>query len=479
MINRFIRGCHVAVAKTTSRVARVARGPMMLAVAVSLVACGGLKDNLLEATDPDLINPGDLETPDGASALRNGALFRFRAMTAGTTASGSEGTWLLGGLLADEWSTTSTFQENDQVDKRDVDAANGSVLNSFRNTNRVRTAANQAIPALEKFFPNGKADIAEMYFIRGFAELQLALDFCNGIPLSDASNPTIELGEPQTVADVFAVAVASFDKALATVQGATDEASVAIRHAANIGKARALLGINRPADAALAVAGVPTSYTYDVTFATSSGDNAIWSQNFSQNRYAVGANPEGNAANFPVGGAIAFFQAKDPRVPADFITSGTTRTLAQDGQTFARVTSIWGRSTNVSIVNGIDARLIEAEAAVKTNPAQTLTILNALRASPPKLGTIQPTGLAPLTDAGTEALRVDQLFREKAMWTFGRGQRLGDLRRLIRQYGRTADQVFPSGQHYKGGQYGSAVNLPVPSDEENNPSFSGCIDRNA
>lgn len=479
MMNRFLRGCRVAAAETKARVARAGKIPAVLAVAVTLAACGGLKDNLLEATDPDLINPGDLETPDGASALRNGALFRFRAMTAGTTTSGSEGTWLLGGLLADEWSTTSTFQENDQVDKRDVNASNGSVLNSFRNTNRVRTAANQAIPALKKYFPNANGDIAEMYFIRGFAELQLAADFCNGIPLSDASNPSIELGEPKTVAEVFAAAIESFDAALGEVQGATDEASVAMRHAANIGKARALLGVNRAADAAAAVAGIPTSYTYDVTFATSSGDNALWSQNFSQNRYAVGANPEGNTANFPVGGAIAFFQEKDSRVPADFITSGTTRTLSQDGQTFARVTTIWGRSTNVAIVNGIDARLIEAEAAVKANPAQTLTILNALRSSPPRLGTVQPTGLAPLTDAGSEALRVDQLFREKAMWTFGRGQRLGDLRRLIRQYGRTAADVFPTGQHYKGGQYGSAVNLPVPSDEENNPSFTGCIDRSA
>ena len=36
-------------------------------------------------------------------------------------------------------------------------------------------------------------------------------------------------------------------------------------------------------------------------------------------------------------------------------------------------------------------------------------------------------------------------FREKAFWTFGRGQRLGDERRLVRQYGRTQDQVFPVG----------------------------------
>jgi len=47
------------------------------------------------------------------------------------------------------------------------------------------------------------------------------------------------------------------------------------------------------------------------------------------------------------------------------------------------------------------------------------------------------------------------------------------------QYGRPQDQVFPSGQHYKGGNYGSDVNFPVPYAERVNPQFHGCIDRNA
>ena len=75
---------------------------------------------------------------------------------------------------------------------------------------------------------------------------------------------------------------------------------------------------------------------------------------------------------------------------------------------------------------------------------------------------------------------VDLLFREKALWTFSRGQRLGDLRRLVRQYARPADEAFPVGKHYRGGDYGKDVNLPVPKDEEkNNPNFTGCIDRAA
>jgi len=50
-----------------------------------------------------------------------------------------------------------------------------------------------------------------MYFARGFAEAQLAQDFCNGIPLSDGTQEdyTTGLGKPLTVAEVFARSIAS------------------------------------------------------------------------------------------------------------------------------------------------------------------------------------------------------------------------------------------------------------------------------
>ena len=72
------------------------------------------------------------------------------------------------------------------------------------------------------------------------------------------------------------------------------------------------------------------------------------------------------------------------------------------------------------------------------------------------------------------------LFRERAYWLWLTAHRLGDLRRLIRQYGFAADSVFPSGPYFKSQvpTYGSDVNFPVPVDEENNPNFTQCIDRN-
>jgi hypothetical protein len=89
--------------------------------------------------------------------------------------------------------------------------------------------------------------------------------------------------------------------------------------------------------------------------------------------------------------------------------------------------------------------------------------------------------MAALPTPGNATAATDLFFREKAFWQFGRGNRLGDMRRLIRQYGRTQDQVFPVGKFHKpgGGSYSTDVNLPVTDNEKTNPNFTGCIDRNA
>ena len=456
----------------------------------SVLACeNGVTKNLLEVSDPDVIDPSAVQSSEGANSVRLGAIGRLRDATGATT--NSESSWLFGGLLADEWSTSSTFVQNDETDERAVSLSNGTVTGFLRNLNRVRTATNQAIPLLKKYKPTPASDIAEMYLVRGFAELQLALDFCNGIPLSDAAGDVPVLGNPLPISEVFTIAAASFDTAMQQ-STATDAAAVIVQRAARIGKARALIGVtsaNLAAAAALvSVAQVPTNFTYDETFSTTSGvgDNLIWNQPASQRRYTVGDSLEGNARNLLVKNAIPFFSAKDPRLPVNYTVSanGKDTTKSQDGFTFSRTTTLYGRTTNVALANGIDARLIEAEAALAAgNPAGMITILNALRSSPQPIGTLTAanlSGLAPLVDPGTADKRLDLLFREKAFWTFSRGQRLGDMRRLIRQYGRTQDQVFPVGAHYRGGVYGTDVNLPIVNDEANgNPNFKGCTDRKA
>ena len=468
-----------------SRLTAVATLVAAAGVLSPMVGCSNLTDSLLEAKDPDLILPGNVNNAQGAQALYIGAIGRLRTSTV-STSNLQEPEFLFSGLLADEWSTSSTFVQNDEVDERSIKLDNSSVRNQFRELQRVRTATNQAIAGLNAFLPDEKAKIAEMYFARGFAEAQLAQDFCNGIPLSDGTQEdyTTGLGMPLTVAEVFAKAIASYDSALTFASG-TDAASVDITRAARIGKARALLGINKVAEAAalVSVANVPTSYSYDATQSASGGANAIWDQGASARRYTVGDSLEGNARNLLVKNAIPFFSAKDPRLPVKYtVSSKGDTTKSQDGFTFSRTTTLWSEFTAVPLVSGLDARLIEAEGMLNTGDyAGMMTILNSLRTAGLKLGEIQleTTDLAPLPVPTTKADAENLYFREKAFWTFSRGQRLGDLRRLVRFYGRTPENTFPVGQHYRGGEYGPDVNMPVPTDELTNPNFTGCIDRNA
>lgn len=441
-------------------------------------ACSTVTDSILEVEDPDLILPDNVNSLPGARAVANGALGRFVGMTAG-----NEGTWLYGGLLTDEWSTSSTFIQNDETDQRKVQLLNTQVTGFYRAINRVRTAANQAIPLLQRFDSTNKALLAEMYFARGFAELQLALDFCNGIPLSDAAGAEVIYDSPRTGAEVFAVAIASFDSAI--TRAGTDAQSVSVATAAKIGKGRALMALNQYTAAAAAVAGIATSYRYQHTFSLTTNSNIIWNQGFSAKRYSVGDSIDGNNRDILVRNAIPFTSAKDPRLPVSDTKTAAQPTVGQDGGTVMRLTTIYDRLTAIDVVNGIDARLIEAENQLKNNDvAGWLATLNGLRNGANRVTsigtvTISPTALPNLVDPGTPEARLKLLFREKAFWTFARGQRLGDLRRLVRQYGLASTAVFPEGVHFKAGNFGSDVNLPVVTDEENNPNFTGCLDRNA
>jgi hypothetical protein len=213
-------------------------------------------------------------------------------------------------------------------------------------------------------------------------------------------------------------------------------------------------------------------------------DNVFWSFNNSARRYSVSPGEGGSPINFAAG--------TDPRLPvcqggdAACRNIGVTSATRDDLARPISVQMLWPtRESRVAIISGVEARLIEAEAQLKAGDAAgALATLNALRAAT-GAGSGGVSGLAPLTDAGNTNARVDQLFRERALWLFGRGYRTGDLRRLIRQYGRAANTVFPTGAWQPGmksGNYGTDVTLPLPQAERNNPNVAGtqgCIDRNA
>ncbi|MEO8620350.1 MAG: hypothetical protein ABI625_04735, partial [bacterium] len=382
-----------------------------------------------------------------------------------------------------------------ETDKRNVQytadkvTTNGNVTTAYRQIHIARSAANQAIVYLRKYKPLPVVNVAEMFFVKGYSELISAESFCNGQPYATFDGADAVPGPPKTDAEAYAMAAASFDSVLAIATG-TDATSIKVQNAAKLGKARALMNIGGPANYAAAkalVGGIPTSYRYDVTFVQISGDNQIWALANSARRWVVGDSVD---ATGTVKNALPFVSANDPRVPTLKGGVGGIPALSFDVKTPFVTQAAWlskgspaGREDPAAIVAGIDARLIEAEVALSQGDvAGWLGALNALRAAPPVIaGALAPTGLAPLADPGNAADRLSLQFREKAFWTFGRGERLGDMRRLVRQYLRAQDTVFPTGAFFKLDNYGTDVNFPVPQAEQNNPNFSGlgCTDRNA
>ena len=455
---------------------------LLAAVAALLQGCDSVKNSLLSPDHPNAIDPQTLASAAGADALRLGALQRLAATTAG-----NESVWLLGGLLTDEWRSGDTFNERDQTDQRNIQTSNANIDSAYVFIHRARNSAILAIQYLTRYKPTPISNIGQMYVVKGYAELEAAENFCNGQPFSNSTGDVIVLGTPKTVAEAFTMASADADSALLNVSlsdnGSNGANGTTVTYGAKVLKARAQLGLGNYAAAATAVAGVPTSFTWLTTFSLVSGDNQIWALNNSARRWSVGdsADALGQLKN-----AIPFVSSNDPRVPTAQVNgAGNPSPFSFDTKTPFFAQQIWGRDDPVAIVSGVDARLIEAEAKVNANDfAGATAILNALRAAPPSLGSTDdvdftPAPMAPLATPATKDAAVDQLFREKAFWTFGRGERLGDMRRLVRQYGRSADTVFPVGAFVKGGNYGIDVNLPVTDPEQNNPNFHGCTDRNA
>lgn len=410
--------------------ARLAAFVVAAAVTLPLASC---TTDVLAVEDPDIIDPGDVQSAAGADAVRVGALARLASSTSGG-GDVSDNLFLLGGLFADEWINGDSFIARQEIDQRVITVENSFLTAANRTLNRARLSAEQAVDLLTRFAPGAPAwQVAEMHFVQAYTVNLMAEHLCSGLVFSTVVNGRESYGTPVGTTEAFERALKSAEAGLALVTG-TSADDVRVRSALQVTRGRILMNLNRPAEAAAAVAGVATAYRYQI-------------------RHSC------------VGGSAACRAI------------GVTNDQRDDlGRPF-HVQMLWtSRDASVTIVSGIEARMIEAEAQLRAGGAPAaLATLNAARTT--------VTGLAPLTDAGTDAARVDQLFRERAFWLFSRGHRVGDLRRLIRQYGRPSESVFPTGTWHKNdAKYGVDVTIPVPSAEQNNPNTGTdkiCINRAA
>jgi hypothetical protein len=451
----------------------------LAAVATSVLAvvgCDRVKTELLAPQNPGLVDPSAVNSPTAALALRVGALGRYKQVQSG------ESIWQYGGTLADEYKNADFSSDRINADQRLTDAA---VSWNYGPVTQSRGFVRDAISAMNGFNPDSNALIGELYAELAFFEMTMADNYCNGIPLGHTDNGTIVNGAPVPISQVYDSANNHLDTALAYSSKGSDAGSLYINRLARVWKARVLLAKDKAnaAAAAALVANVPTTYVYDMTFSTVSGSNGMWGLNNSTARISVADSFDivGGITNV-IKNALPFASANDPRVPVINGDIASPKVVAEDQVTRPFYVGLLykGQFDPLVLASGVDARLYEAEAKlVAGDIAGMMTILNALRQAKPTIGVTAIPAMAALPTPATTDAATTLLFREKAFWTFGRGQRLPDLRRLIRQYGRTQDQVFPVGLYFKGGSYGTDVNFPVPSSEAVNPLFTGCLDRKA
>ena len=450
-----------------------------LAAPLLLSHCS-LRERLLEPQNPGTVDQSAVGNAAAALALRVGAIGRIRNVVDG----GDQRLWQQGGHLADEYKNADFQITRQDIDRRTIATRNGEF--PWATVQQPRGFLRDAITAMRTYVPDSTSYIGELYMGLGFIEMSLAENFCNGTPLGHTDNGEVTYGPGLTNAQVFDSALAHLDTAL-LVNTKTDAVSSFVRQAVLILKARVLIDKGQVASAAALVpsSAVPTNYQYMFTTSTSSNaaaeDNGHWQFNINNARVTLGDSFDivDGKVNI-IRNALPFASANDPRVPM----RKACATCAEDGLTPMFYQQLWAnRDDPIPMVSGIDARLIEAEAKLKAGdiPAMMI-ILNTLRSTTQRIGNYTVPILGPVaTVPATAAEATTLFFREKAFWTFGRGQRLSDLRRLIRQYGRTEDQVFPAGIYsFAGtaaGVYGHDVNFPVPDTELPNPQFTGCIDR--
>ncbi len=457
------------------------------------LGCGLAEEGTLS---PDKEDPATLKTPSGAMARYREVVVELgpvvdRAMT-------------IGGAMTDE--LTALPLPVDVAGPFTVpDSRQDGLIGTFRTglaarLFKIRVQASESRGFLRAYAPDSSPALAgHLAAIQGYAEVYLADLFCSGIPLSTVHfDGDYTLAAGSTTNEVYEHAIALFDSA-ATL--ASD--SIAFQRLAAVGRGRALLALGRYAEAAAAVAAVPVDYRYQtsIRFVSASSMQVpdtgalFWFTQAGASR--LGALSMGDREG---GTGVAYLSDGDPRTApwTEVRTDGTNRMW------FPRKFTPNGNGTGpvspvtINVASGVEARLIEAEAALQAASSTWLTILNTLRTAgtfdtQPRVdnpavndtlwhaGTGGVAGLRPLEDPGTFDAQVDLLFRERAFWLYLEGYRQGDLRRLIRNYFRDPVSVYPGGFYPGGnGTYGGEITVPIPDEERQlNPKYLGCFHRSA
>jgi hypothetical protein len=432
--------------------AGASRHAAILLAAAALAACSG--DSLTRVDLPDVTTAAAIGGKAGLPTLLAGAVGEFQVAFGGSGT--NEGQAVLSGLFTDELTNVSTFSQHREIDARAIPVDNSIMTPAFLALHRARVRAEETAASYAELDPGGVGR-AQALNLAGYSYLLFGENYCSGVPYSSVGpDGTFVFGAPVSTDSTFRLAIGRFDAAATAASAVGGTAGTDQVQLAKVGKARALLGLGRYAEAKQAVTGVAATFVYRVEHSGNSSRqyNGVYMYTQSARRFSV-SDREGT-------NGIAWRSEADPRTP-----------WARGAGASQDNTPVWyaeakytDRGDDIVLAGGVEAELVRAEAELNAGDANWIVRLNALRAT---------ASLPALSAPADRESQAKLLFRERAEWLWLTGHRLGDLRRLVRVYGLDAAKVYPVGTaDNRTGPYGSDLSFPLPSDEQNNPTFATC-----
>lgn len=385
------------------------------------------------------------------------------------------------GLFTDELTArpyNSSIESSDtRVEFTDINGIVGISFPAYSDLQAARVRAGHA-----RYFLRRQNDstlnfaISAAYAYEGYAIMMLAENLCSGVPLSEAPyGGTAVYGRAIPSDSLFRIAISKFDSSLVIQHDSASYITLA-----KIGKGRALMSIGMYEKAAQAVSDIPTSADYNIYYTEAATSNPNSVRATVENAFWTNTNILGvvkpndlyEIVNLEGNNGLMWFtdpESIDPRLPV-------TVTSSQGVYTFpaiVRQMKFINGNVVLKLASGIEARMIEAEYQLSTNDPHWIEEVNEAR---------RTLALSDLVSPSITTQKIDLLFNERALWFYGHATRLSDMRRLVRQYGRIINSVYPVGSYNRSAAiytYGDAT-VFIPTDPEfmDNYNYSGCINRN-
>lgn len=430
------RGTFPAICRGVTRVVPA------LALAVALGACDVL-DEALNVDAPHLIDASNMERPENARLLVTGAIADFECAL---------GAYIVnGGLLGNELRDASVTAARFPLDQRTItdtspygtNSCTGNPPGIYTPLSTAIWTSNNALSKLKEWtdaqVQNRMDLIAQAAAYSGYSHILMGEGFCSAV---------IEPNGPEvTPQQVFQVAVARFDEAIAAARTAGNKD---MENLALLGRARAKLNLGDLAGAAADARALLASDPQYTKVATASTTDARRYNRIGDEFFGGRITVDPSYYDLTVDGV------PDPRVRVI-----NTETNGHDGATKVHIVAKYGetrsaamRELPVPVASWREAHLIIAEAEGGQEAVNRINILRDY------------WGLPHFSSDDPNEIRA-QIIEERRRELYLEGHHLNDLRRF------NIPNTPPPGTAYRqGGVYGDVRCFPLPLVEKsNNPSF--------